>query len=237
MNTRTASTLILLFFSLLSVAQTPEWKYMYKGNKAFENKDFQKAERHYLNVLKENPKSVEALFNLGNTQLGLYNELAAILTAIEYYEKVKECSADSSLNAMTHHNMGYMFQAYAMSTTEEYERQQHLRLAIEQYKQALRINPHDDNTRYNLALCQKLLKDSMQQSQNEQQKQDNQDQQEQQQNEQGEQQKQQDTPQDPKEDKQMQQLLNLAKQAEKRTKEKVDKAMKNRRQKGLEKYW
>ena len=233
MNTRTASTLILLFFSLLSVAQTPEWKYMYKGNKAFENKDFQKAERHYLNVLKENPKSAEALFNLGNTQLGLNNAQAAM----EYYEKVKQCSADTSLNAMTHHNMGYIFQASAMSTTKEDERQQHLRLAIEQYKQALRINPHDDNTRYNLALCQKLLKDSMQQSQNEQQKQDNQDQQEQQQNEQGEQQKQQDTPQDPKEDKQMQQLLNLAKQAEKRTKEKVDKAMKNRRQKGLEKYW
>lgn len=233
MNTRTASTLILLFFSLLSVAQTPEWKYMYKGNKAFENKDFQKAERHYLNVLKENPKSAEALFNLGNTQLGLNNAQAAM----EYYEKVKQFSADTSLNAMTHHNMGYIFQASAMSTTKEDERQQHLRLAIEQYKQALRINPHDDNTRYNLALCQKLLKDSMQQSQNEQQKQDNQEQQEEQQNEQGEQQKQQDTPQDPKEDKQMQQLLNLAKQAEKRTKEKVDKAMKNRRQKGLEKYW
>ena len=230
MNTRTASTLILLLFSLLSVAQTPEWKYMYKGNKAFENKDFQKAERHYLNVLKENPKSAEALFNLGNTQLGLNNAQAAM----EYYEKVKQCSVDTSLNAMTHHNMGYIFQASAMSTTKEDERQQHLRLAIEQYKQALRINPHDDNTRYNLALCQKLLKDSMQQSQNEQ---DNQEQQEEQQNEQGEQQKQQDTPQDPKEDKQMQQLLNLAKQAEKRTKEKVDKAMKNRRQKGLEKYW
>ena len=86
MNTRTASTLILLFFSLLSVAQTPEWKYMYKGNKAFENKDFQKAERHYLNVLKENPKSAEALFNLGNTQLGLNNAQAAM----EYYEKVKQ---------------------------------------------------------------------------------------------------------------------------------------------------
>lgn len=233
MNTRTASTLILLLFSLLCVAQTPEWKYMYKGNKAFENKDFQKAERHYLNVLKENPKSAEALFNLGNTQLGLNNAQAAM----EYYEKVKQCSTDTSLNAMTHHNMGYIYQASAMSTTKEDERQQHLRLAIEQYKKALRINPHDDNTRYNLALCQKLLKDSMQQTQNEQQKQDNQEQQEEQQNEQGEQQKQQDTPQDPKEDKQMQQLLNLAKQAEKRTKEKVDKAMKNRRQKGLEKYW
>ena len=87
MNTRTASTLILLFFSLLSVAQTPEWKYMYKGNKAFENKDFQKAERHYLNVLKKNPKSAEALFNLGNTQLGLNNAQAAM----EYYEKFKQC--------------------------------------------------------------------------------------------------------------------------------------------------
>ena len=48
---------------------------------------------------------------------------------------------------------------------------------IEAYKESLRNNPKDDETRYNLALAQKLLKDQQQDQQN-------QDQQEQQQKQQ-----------------------------------------------------
>jgi Ca-activated chloride channel family protein len=135
---------------------------------------------------------------------------------------------------MALHNQGYVYQASAMSSTKEDERQQQLRTAIDHYKQALRLNPTDNNTRYNLALCQKLLKDSQQQSQ----QQDEQQQdasQNQQQNEASQQST--DNRQQTTDDKQTQQLLNLAKQAEKRAKEKVDKAMKNRRPKNLEKNW
>ena len=82
--------------------------------------------------------------------------------------------------------------------------------------------------------CQKLLKDSQQQSQ----QQDEQQQDASQNQPQNEDQQQQQTEeQQKKDDKQTQQLLNLAKQAEKRAKEKVDKAMKNRRPKNLEKNW
>ena len=223
-------SLIAFLWATCSVAQTSEWKNMQKGNRAFENKDYSKAELNYLNVLKAHPSSAEALFNLGNTQLGKNNAQAAL----DYFEKAKQSSADTTLTAMALHNQGYVYQASAMSSTKEDERQQHLRTAIDHYKQALRLNPTDNNTRYNLALCQKLLKDSQQQSQ----QQDEQQQdalQNQQQNE--DQQQQQTEEQQKKDDKQTQQLLNLAKQAEKRAKEKVDKAMKNRRPKNLEKNW
>ena len=43
---------------------------------------------------------------------------------------------------------------------------------IEAYKQALRNNPKDDETRYNLALAQKQLKDQQQQQQNQDQNQE-----------------------------------------------------------------
>lgn len=201
---------------------------MQKGNRAFENKDYSKAELNYLNVLKGHPSSAEALFNLGNTQLGKNNAQAAL----DYFEKAKQSSADTTLTAMALHNQGYVYQASAMSSTKEDERQQQLRTAIDHYKQALRLNPADNNTRYNLALCQKLLKDSQQTTDDRQQTTDdkrNQQNEDQQQQQAEEQQK--------KDDKQTQQLLNLAKQAEKRAKEKVDKAMKNRRPKNLEKNW
>ena len=229
MTTRIITTFTFLLFTLVTIAQTTEWKYMNKGNRAFDNKDFSKAELNYINVLKANPNSAEALFNLGNVQLGKNNAQAAL----DFYEKVRQCATDTALNAITCHNQGYIYQASAMSSTKEDERQKALRVAIDYYKQALRLNPTDDNTRYNLALCQKLLKDSEQQNQNQnQQPEDSQSQ-----DNQSEQKQQQSEPQEQKEDKQTQQLLNLAKQAEKRAKEKVDNAMKNRRPKSLEKNW
>jgi Ca-activated chloride channel family protein len=201
---------------------------MQKGNRAFENKDYSKAELNYLNVLKAHPSSAEALFNLGNTQLGKNNAQAAL----DYFEKAKQSSADTTLTAMALHNQGYVYQASAMSSTKEDERQQQLRTAIDHYKQALRLNPADNNTRYNLALCQKLLKDSQQTTDSRQQTTDDK------QNQQNEAcQQTTDNRQQTTDDKQTQQLLNLAKQAEKRAKEKVDKAMKNRRPKNLEKNW
>ena len=196
MNTKIITTLFLLLFTFTAKAQTEEWKYINKGNKAFENKDYKKAERNYLSVLKKNSNSPEALFNLGNTQLGLNNPQ----TALEYYEKVKQLSNDTILNAMTNHNQGWVHQALAMSSTKEEERQQNLRIAIEYYKQSLRLNPADNNTRYNLALCQKLLKDSMQQSQE---KSENKEQQSDNQDDQSQQQKTQDTEKD-KDDKKKQ---------------------------------
>ncbi len=229
MTTRIITIFSAFFLTLVATAQTTEWKYMNKGNRAFENKDFSKAELNYLNVLKGKPNSAEALFNLGNVQLGKNNAQAAL----DYYEKVKQCSTDTALNAITCHNQGYVYQASAMSSTKEDERQKALRIAIDYYKQSLRLNPADDNTRYNLALCQKLLKDSEQQSQNQDQKPED----SQSQDNKSEQKTQQSEPQEQKEDKQTQQLLNLAKQAEKRAKEKVDNAMKNRCPKSLEKNW
>ena len=222
-------SLIAFLWATCSIAQTAEWKNMQKGNRAFENKDYSKAELNYLNVLKAHPSSAEALFNLGNTQLGKNNAQAAL----DYFEKAKQSSADTTLTAMALHNQGYVYQASAMSSTKEDERQQHLRTAIDHYKQALRLNPADNNTRYNLALCQKLLKDSQQTTDNRQQTTD--DKRNQQQNEASQQST--DNRQQSTDDKQTQQLLNLAKQAEKRAKEKVDKAMKNRRPKNLEKNW
>lgn len=229
MQTKSLTILALLLFPLLCNSQTAVWKNMHKGNRAFENKDYSKAELNYLNALKAQPNLPEARFNLGNVQLGKGNAKAAF----EAFEQVKQASTDTTLRAMTLHNQGYIYHATAMASTSEEERQKALRTAIDYYKQSLRLNPADNNTRYNLALCQKLLKDSQQQEQQQEQNQE----QQQQQSESQEQQQQQQAEETKRDEKQTQQLLNLAKQAEKRAKEKVDKALKNRRPKNLEKNW
>ena len=55
----------------------------------------------------------------------------------------------------SYHNMGVVMQNH-----REYAQ------AIEYYKMALRCNPQDNKTRYNLALCKKLLKNNQQNQNN-----------------------------------------------------------------------
>ena len=220
---------ILLLPTLSSVGQTQEWKAVHKGNRSFEQKDYANAELHYIDALKLGESNSTTLFNLGNVQLAKGNAQAAL----NYYEKAFNATpADTALRSMMSHNQGYIYHASAMAQTDEAQRQKSLREAITHYKQALRLNPSDDNTRYNLALCQKLLKDSQEQGQQQEQEQHPEDLQ---QSPESQQQQQSDT--SKQDDKQTQQLLNLAKQAEKRAKQKVDNAIKNRRPKNLEKNW
>ena len=47
--------------------------------------------------------------------------------------------------------------------------------SVEAFKQSLRLNPQDDETRYNLALAQKLLEDQQNQDQDQNQDQQNED--------------------------------------------------------------
>ena len=104
--------------------------------------------------------------------------------------------------------------------------------AIEAYKESLRNNPSDDETRYNLALAQKMLKDQQQNQQNQNQDQQNQQQQQQQEQQQDQQQQDQQDQQQQQQPEQRQdemskenaeQLLNSVMQDEQNTQDKVKK--------------
>ena len=100
-----------------------------------------------------------------------------------------------------------------------------LEKSMEAYKMALRMNPEDEETRYNLAVVQKMIQDQQQDQQQEQQQQQNQDQQQQ------EPQNNQDQPKKPEEQQEPEQmsrdnarqLLQAIEQDEKETQEKVNK--------------
>ena len=130
---------------------------------------------------------------------------------------------DKSNLAQIYHNMGVIFHSQ-----KDYAK------AVEAYKESLRNNPKDDETRYNLALAQKQLQDQ-QQNQDQNQDQDKQDQQKEQdklQDQQKDQQQNQDQQQQPsqpeKKDNEMskenaEQLLNSVMQDEKDVQDKVKK--------------
>ena len=203
---------------------------MHRGNAAFRAHNYDAAATLYREALHHNPHSARALFNLGDTYLAKGDARAAD----SLYLEASRLEKNAQVKSMAYHNRGYIRQKMALADRER--QQQLLRDAIEQYKQALRLNPRDNDTRYNLALCQKQLKDSQQSQQQKEKKDKQQPQQQQKQQQQQQQEQTQQQPQPSKSDReQNERYANLAKQAEQKALQKIN----NRqpRQRTLNKNW
>lgn len=120
-----------------------ERDYLRSGNKLYNDSLFIKAEVDYRKALEINPKSTDAMFNLGNSLLMQQKAKEAM----EQFESASKVEKDKDKLAQIYHNMGVILQS-----SKQYPQ------CIEAYKESLRNNPKDDETRYNLALAQKLLK-------------------------------------------------------------------------------
>ena len=228
---------LLLVASAVQVfaQQKTDRDYLRSGNKLYNDSLFIKAEVDYRKALEINPKSTDAMFNLANTLLMQQKAKEAM----EQYESVSKIEKDKDKLAQIYHNMGVILQS-----------SKQLPQCIEAYKESLRNNPKDDETRYNLALAQKQLKDQQQDQQNqdqqqqqqqkqEQEKQDqNKDQQEQDQKDQQQQQNQQQQQPNKNEmsKENAQQLLNAIMQDEKNVQDKVKKQIQIQGKK-LDKDW
>ena len=206
--------------------------YLRSGNKLYNDSLFIKAEVDYRKALELNPKSTDAMFNLGNALLMQQKAKEAM----EQYESVSKIEKDKEKLAQIYHNMGVILQS-----------SKQLPQCIEAYKESLRNNPKDDETRYNLALAQKQLKDQQQDQQNQdiqqqqqEQKEDkqdqNKDQQEQDQKDQQQNQQQQQQNKNEMSKENAQQLLNAVMQDEKNVQDKVKKQLQIQGKK-LDKDW
>ena len=201
---------LLLLVAASASAQKAERDYIRKGNRFFKDSVYVDAEVNYRKALEVNPKSTVSMFNLGNT-LTQQNKLQE---AMEQYVGATKIEKDKSNLAQIYHNMGVIFHSQ-----KDYAK------AVEAYKESLRNNPKDDETRYNLALAQKQLQD---QQQNQDQNQDQDKQQDQQKDQQQNQDQQQQPSQPEKKDNEMskenaEQLLNSVMQDEKDVQDKVKK--------------
>lgn len=230
---RCIGLVLMMFAAILSAsAQKAERDYIRKGNRAFKDSVFVDAEVNYRKALEVNPKSSISMYNLGNT-LVRQNK---VQEAMEQYSAAAKIEKDKSKLAYIFHNIGDIFQTYAK--------------AVEAYKESLRNNPKDDETRYNLALAQKLLKDQEQNQQNQDQNQDQNKEQEKKEQEKKDQENKQDQqnnqqqqpPQSQKQNEQMskenaEQLLKSVMQDEKDVQDKVKKQQQVIQGGRLEKDW
>ena len=98
------------------------------------------SEVSYRKALSVNSSNAQAMYNLGCALMAQQKDSAAM----ECFQKSVNAEKSKIRKAMAYHNMGVILQ-----------RQQQYGGAIEQYKQALRLRPNDNETRYNLVLCQR----------------------------------------------------------------------------------
>ncbi len=232
---------LMVCFCCVSIAsaQKAERKNVREGNKLYENEKFTESEIAYRKSLDVNPRSTEGIYNLGNS---LYKQNKLDEAAEQYQlllgqgERLMKTADGAGRMAGVLHNMGNIFMQ-----KKDYGK------SVEAYKQSLRLNPKDDETRYNLALAQKLLQDqqSQDQSQDDQNKEDKQDEEkkdDQQQQQQQDDQQQNKTQEEEQPNEQMskdnaQQMLDAFLQDEKDTQEKVKKAQQQQQQRKTDKEW
>ena len=221
-------TLLLLVLTMGVQAQTDR-QYIRQGNRLFRTGDYPGAEVAYRKAVERNPRNPQAVFNLGNALMAQQRDSAAV----QQFEQASKLETNPLRKAQAYHNMGVICQTHKMYGE-----------AIEAYKNALRLNPADDETRYNLVLCQyqKKKQDQNQQNQggqqdqNGDQKKDKKDQQSDQQKEQQDQ-KEQEQPKPQMSKENAEQLLNAAIQNEKQTQEKMKKAQQQPQRRRTLKNW
>lgn len=217
---------ILLFVFLclvISVDAQTERKYIRDGNRMFHKKEYAKSEILYRKAIDENPANSQALYNLG-CALMMQNKDSA---AISQYQKAIRVEKNKMRLSRSFHNIGVMCQNHRMYGE-----------AIKAYENALRNNPKDNETRYNLVLCKRLLKNDNKKDNNESNKPKNEGKDEKQDKNDNKNENKQSKPKEQMSKDNAEQLLNAAIQNEKATQQRMKQAMrKPSSSRRLQKNW
>lgn len=150
---------LLSLFAVSALAQSSQMN-VFKGNKAYRNEKYENASELYRQAIeKKSDYDFIARYNLGNS---LYKSGDFEGARNSYAELIND-TLNNNIKSRLYHNIGNTF-------LKEKKYQE----SLGAYKNALKFNPNDEDTRYNLSYALQMLKQQQQQQQN-QQNQQNQD--------------------------------------------------------------
>lgn len=224
-----ALVLVLAWFFSIPANSQNERRFIRKGTRLYQDEKYLESEIEYRKALEQKGNSFEARFNMADA---LFKQ-EKVDEAIEQFQAIASQAPDKEKKSDVYHNIG-----------NGYFAKQELEKSIEAYKEALRNDPLDDQTRYNLIVAQKMLENQQnQQDQNQEQDQEQQDkeqeqkEQEQKQQEQEQQKQQQQQPRDEELSKEnAQRILQSLEQDEKELQERLRKVEQSQSTK-TEKDW
>ena len=142
---------VLMSFSSVAPAQKSS-KVFREGNRLYHNQEYNEAGLLYLKGLEADSTDVRGLYNFANTlyKQGEYDKSAAIYTKL---------LSDDKLNSIQKSNIFHNLGNIALQG-EHYEN------GIKAYEEALKLNPDDADTRYNLEYALKKLRQRQNQQNN-----------------------------------------------------------------------
>jgi len=220
---KNVAVLVALMFVMSASAQDAR-QLIRQGNKLFRAGDYVNAEVAYSKAVAKDSLNPQAAYNLGNALMMQQKDSSAIVE----YQKATRLEKNSFRRSQAFHNIGVVCQKKRLFSE-----------AIEAYKQSLRLNPSDDETRYNLVLCQRQQKQQQQnKDQQGQNKDDKQDQQKQEKNQDQNKEKQKQEEQKPQMSKEnAEQLLQDAMRQEQQTQKRMKEAQQQPQRRQLQKNW
>jgi len=151
MNVRILYYVLFLTACLSSIiaAQTVR-SHISDGNALYKDQKFADAEAEYRKSLEKDNQVMQGYFDLGDA---LYKQ-QRYDEAVQNYQNALTKTTVPKIQAQLHHNIGN-----AHLERKSYQE------SIDEYKRSLKLNPDDEETKYNLAYAEKMLKQQQQQKQ------------------------------------------------------------------------
>ncbi len=166
--------LALCLPSLLSAQSSSVRKETRRGNREYKSQHYDRAEVNYRRALHEDSTAYRAQYNLGNT---LYRQ-KKYDEAIQHYDQaLTQPGLKDKERSQILHNRGNSYLKAGLDKENRAEGMQQFQQAVNDYQEALKLSPKNDDTRYNLSYAKKMLQQAQQQQQQQggNQNQDNQD--------------------------------------------------------------
>jgi tetratricopeptide (TPR) repeat protein len=125
-----------------------------EGNKLYHNREYEKALPAYQKAVEQNPKNLTARYNLANARYRTGN----LPDAEKSYDELIENTTENNYKEKGYYNKGVTL-----------TKQKKLQESIDAYKNALKLNPADEDARFNLQKALTELKKNQSQDQKQQQ--------------------------------------------------------------------
>lgn len=123
-------------------------RYIKKGNELYQQQKYTEAEANYRKSADPKSTPIEANFNIGDA---LFKQKKFAQANTQFSQIAESPNSSKAVKAQAYHNLG-----------NSYLQDKKIEEGIAAYKKSLLNNPKDEETRYNLAYAQEMLKKQQQ---------------------------------------------------------------------------